>query len=61
LAAGQQYDENQIYGCLMVPVDLQRAPVPDLSGRGVELKSWRRGLRWRLVIRPLLPHKKSAI
>jgi hypothetical protein len=61
LAAGQQYDENQIYGCLMVPVAaLQRAPAPDLSGR-VELNSWRRRLRWRLVIRPLLPHKKSAI
>jgi hypothetical protein len=26
---GQQHDENQIYGCLMVPVDLLRRRAPE--------------------------------
>jgi hypothetical protein len=60
VAAGQQHDENQIYGCLLVPLDLQRAPVPDFSAP-IELKSWSRVLRWRLAIRPHLQHKKSPI
>jgi hypothetical protein len=60
MAAGQQHDENQIWGCLMVPPDLERAAPPDLSAP-IELKSWRMFFRWRLVIGPLLPHKKTAV
>jgi hypothetical protein len=62
VAAGQQHDENQIYGCLLVPLDLEHATGPH-QGAPVEMKSWRRVVRWRLVMRPqlTLQHKKSAI
>jgi hypothetical protein len=61
VAADQRHDENQIYGCLMVPVDLRRAHVPedDLKAQ-VARKSWRSSWRWRLIPLPTLSHKNPT-
>jgi hypothetical protein len=64
VAVGQQHDENQIYGCLMVPVDLQRALAPEDGPKAqVERKSWREWWRssWRLVHVAALRHAKRPM
>ena len=61
VAAGQQHDDNQIYGCFMVPVDLRRVHAfEDDAKTQVAQRAWRTYLYWRLAPKPASGYKKHA-
>ena len=61
MAACQEHDENQIYGCFMVPLDWHPFRATD-DGVQAQLirRSWRSSWRLRLVFWPALRQKKRA-
>jgi hypothetical protein len=61
VAAGQQHDDNQIYGCFMVPVDLRRVQALEDDARAqAAQRSLRSFLHWRLVPMPTRRYKKHV-